>query len=91
MADYRNDAKGARTISLIGGGHVLVDAGATVQIDSFRVKRIAPGLVVAKSDKLPKAPAKAVKAVAGKAKKPAARKPRAKAAAKPKAPAKPAA
>jgi hypothetical protein len=95
MAAYRNDTKGARAIHLHTGNHVLVEAGATVEVESYRVKRLAPGIVVAKSDKLSKPPAKAVAAVAGKAKAPAKkrtpRKSRAKAPAKAKAAAKPAA
>lgn len=67
MAEYRNDAQGARAIHFHTGNHVLVEAGASVTIDSHRVKRLAPGLVLAAPNKkLPKPPAAAVKAVTAK-------------------------
>lgn len=65
MATYKNESKGARTIHLITGGYVLVEAGAEYQIGEHKVKRLAPDIVVTETDRLPKVPAKAVKAVAG--------------------------
>jgi hypothetical protein len=71
MAEYRNDSKGARAVHLNTGNHVLVEPGATVTVESHRVKRLAPGLVQAAPDKkLPKPSAAAVKAVAGSKAKP---------------------
>jgi hypothetical protein len=84
MAEYRNDAKGARTIKLTGGGYVLVEAGATVEVPDSRIARVGPGLVAVPSQ-VTKASAKAVAAVTG-AKPNARRAPaKRKAAAKPKA------
>lgn len=66
MAEYRNTSQGARTLKLVGGGYILVEAGATVSIASHKVARIGPDIVEAAPDKkLPKPPAAAVKAVAG--------------------------
>lgn len=53
---YRNETKGARAIHLTNGTYVLVEPGATAEIDASRVKRLAPGLVKAKSN-LPPVPA----------------------------------
>lgn len=44
MPSYRNDAKGARTIRLHGGGYILVDPGQTVFVERHRVDRLTPGL-----------------------------------------------
>lgn len=66
MATYLNETKGARAIHLRTGNHILMEAGASVEVEGYRVTRLAPGIVCTKADpKLAKAPAKAVKAVSG--------------------------
>lgn len=52
---YHNPTKGARAIHLTNGTHVLVEPGATADIDEAKVRRLAPGLVKAKN-KLPPVP-----------------------------------
>lgn len=54
---YHNPTQGARAIHFHTGNYQLVEAGATVEVDPARVKRLAPGLVVAEN-KLPKVPKK---------------------------------
>lgn len=70
---YRNETKGARAIHLTNGTYVLVEPGATADIEAGRVKRLAPGLVLADSEvpPIPKDLAKKAKAAGGKAKQPA--------------------
>lgn len=66
---YLNSTKGARAIHLTNGTYVLVEPGATADIDPARVRRVAPGIVRAKST-VPPVPAdvaKKAKAKVGKA------------------------
>jgi len=65
MAEYRNEAKGARYVHLNGGGYKLVEAGATVEVDEGMVTRLGPGIVLDKRSLVSKAPAKVVAAVTG--------------------------
>lgn len=54
---YRNETKGARAIHLLSGARILVEPGATADVDESKVKRLAPGLVKSKKGGLPKPPA----------------------------------
>jgi hypothetical protein len=65
MATYLNSTKGARAVHLTNGGHVLVDAGATLTIDESKIKSLAPGLVKSKKGDLPDPPADLVEKVSG--------------------------
>lgn len=60
---YRNDTNGARAIHLTTGSYVLVEAGATSDIDEGKVRRLAPGLVKVKNE-LPPVPKDLAKAAA---------------------------
>lgn len=73
MATYKNTSAGARAIHLTTGSYVLVEAGRTIEVDSEKVRRLAPDIVeadgevaeapaslkkkAAKVGKAPKAPA----------------------------------
>lgn len=62
---YYNTTKGARAVHFTNGTHKLVEPGATFSTDPSKVKRLAPGLVLAKKGDLPDPPAGLVQQVTG--------------------------
>lgn len=57
MASFKNSAKGARYIHLVGGGRVLVEAGATATVDEGKIVRLGPDIAKAKKGDLKDPPA----------------------------------